>query len=82
MELRDFDKLELTANDIDVYHGRITDENAPFVVDFLNIKKFEVDGLFWELNTVKCRSLSASGFLSNNDINFTASCFEVSLCGT
>ena len=30
-----------------------------------------------ELNTVKCWSLSPSGFLENNDINVTASCFEV-----
>ena len=35
--------------------------------------------MFLELNTVKCRSWSASGFLANNDINLTASCFDIDL---
>ena len=77
-ELHDFDRLDLIANDMDVYHGPITnDEGALFVVDFHEIKKYKVDGLFEELNMVKCRSLSAMGFLANNDINLTATCFEV-----
>ena len=48
------------------------DGNAPFVVDFPHINKYQVTNLFKELNIVKCRSLSAAGFLSNNDINLTA----------
>jgi hypothetical protein len=32
-----------------------------------------------ELNLVKCYSYSAAGFLDNNDINVTATCFEVDL---
>ena len=60
-DLRDYDHLELTSNDIDVYHGSYKDdENAPFVVDFLDIKKYPVDDLFWELNTVKCRSAAGA----------------------
>ena len=32
-DLRDFDKLELIANNIDMYYGRFTENNnAPFVV--------------------------------------------------
>jgi hypothetical protein len=46
-------------------------------VDLHAIKKNEVVGLLMELNTVKCLSLSPSGFLENNDINVTAFCFEV-----
>ena len=77
-DLWDFDKLELIANDIDMYYGRFTDD-APFVVDFLDIEKHQVNDLFKELNTVKCRSLSAAGFLLNNDMNLTATCFDVDL---
>ena len=50
-----------------------------FVVDFSGIKKYPVSSLFLELNTVKCQSCSAAGFLSNNDINLTASCFDIDL---
>ena len=79
-DLQDFDKLELVANDIDMYYGHFADNNnAPFVVDFLDIEKHDFDDLFMELNTVKCRSLSPAGFLLNNDINVTATCFEVDL---
>jgi hypothetical protein len=78
-DLRDYERLELIANDIDVYHGCFTDEDAPFVVGFLDIHKYPVDDLFWELNTVKCRRWSVAGFLENNDINVTASYLEVDL---
>lgn len=53
-DLRDFDSLELIANDVDVYYGSCTDDQAPFVVDFLDITKYPVDNMFLELNTVKC----------------------------
>ena len=52
---------------------------APFVVDFIDIKKYQVDNMFKELNTVKYGSWGVAGFLANNDINLTASCFEVDL---
>ena len=77
-DLADFDELELKANDIDVYHGRQSNDGK-FVVDFSGIKKYPVSSLFLELNTVKCQSWSAAGFLSNNDINLTASCFDIDL---
>eukprot|EP00956_Cyclotella_meneghiniana_P027530 scaffold61920_cov23-Cyclotella_meneghiniana.AAC.1 len=64
-DLREFNKLELVANNIDLFSRYI--------------KKYSVDGLFWELNTVKCGSCSAAGFLENNDINVIASCLEVDL---
>ena len=48
------------------------------IVDFEGgIEKSEVIGLLLELNTVKCANLSATGFLSNNDFNTTASCSEM-----
>ena len=73
-ELMDFDKLELVANYLDIYYGLLTgDKNAPFVADVHEIMKYKVQGLSWELNTMKCDSLSAAGFLVNNDINITAS---------
>eukprot|EP00956_Cyclotella_meneghiniana_P020813 scaffold37180_cov23-Cyclotella_meneghiniana.AAC.3 len=78
-DLADYERLELVANDIDVYHGRYTDEGATFLVDFLDIQKYPVGDLFWELNTVKCQRWNAVGFLENNDINITASCLEVDL---
>ena len=65
-DLVDFDKLDLVANDIDLYHGHwSTEEGNLMTVDFQNgIKKFPVTELQpWELNTVKCHNLSASGFL-------------------
>ena len=72
------DRLDPIENDKDVYHGPTTNhESAPFVVDFHEIKKYKVEGLSEELNMVKCHSLSAMGFLANNDINLTATCFEV-----
>lgn len=77
-DLADFDELELKANDIDVYHGHQSNDGK-FVVDFSGIKKYPVSSLFLELNTVKCQSWSAAGFLSNNDINLTASCFDIDL---
>jgi hypothetical protein len=76
-ELDGIERLELAANDLDVYHGPFTaNENAPMVVNLHEIKKYEVPGMGSELNTVRCHSLSALGFLANNDINVTASCCE------
>jgi len=75
-DLNEYDQLELVANDIDVFYGPFATATDSMVVDFHDIKKHEVTG-FWELNTVKCHSLSAWGFLNNNDLNVTASCFEV-----
>ena len=77
-ELREFDNLELIANDIDVYHGPSNeDKNATFDVDVHEIMKCKVHGLPWELNMMKCHHLSAEGFLANNDISLIATCFEV-----
>ena len=76
-ELEDFEPFELIANDIDIYHGPFCDENAPFHVDLHGIEKAFNRSLLKELNTVKCFSWSCSGFLANNDINITASCFEI-----
>eukprot|EP00956_Cyclotella_meneghiniana_P025955 scaffold55159_cov58-Cyclotella_meneghiniana.AAC.6 len=59
--------------------NRYTDEGAPFLVDFLDIQKYPVGDLFWELNTVKFQRWNAAGFLENNDINVTASYLEVDL---
>ena len=74
----EFDHLELIASDIDAYHEPSNeDENATFDVDFHEIKKCKAHGLPWELNMVKCCCLSAAGFLTNNTINLTATCFEV-----
>ena len=45
-ELMDFDKLELVANDLDIYYGTFTeDENAHFVIDLHGIKKYKVHGV-------------------------------------
>lgn len=77
-ELREYDNLKLITNYIDVNNGPSNDyKNATFNVDFHEIKKCKVDGLQWELNTVNCNCLSDEGFHANNDINLTASCFEV-----
>ena len=47
------------------------------MVDFEGgIEKSEVVGLLLELNTVACANLCSTGFLSNNDLNITALCFE------
>ena len=35
-----------------------------------------VEGLTLEVNTVRCRTLSAKNFLQNNDINVTESCLH------
>ena len=74
----DFDRLDLIANYINVYHGTITnDESAPFGVDFHVIKKYKVDGLFEEHSMVKSHSLSAMRFLAKYNIILTVTCFEV-----
>ena len=52
-DLVNFDKLDLVANDIDVYHGHwSTEEGVLMTVDFQNgIKKFPIAELQpWELN--------------------------------
>jgi hypothetical protein len=72
------DELELFANDIDIYHRSFTqDINKSMIVDFEGgIKKFQVAGFSQELNIATCDNLSAKGFLGNNDLNTTASCFD------
>ena len=63
-DLSDYNKLELIANDIDIYYGCFAhDEDVSFTVDMLGIKKHQVDKLLLELNTVECCNLSAAGFL-------------------
>jgi len=37
----------------------------------------QVEGVEEEVNTIQCNSISAEGFLANNDINATAICVEV-----
>lgn len=75
-ELKEFDKSELIANDIDDFYGKFGSKDVPLVVDKKKIKKFEAAGFPWEINTVKCPSMSADGFISNH-INLVATYFEV-----
>ena len=74
----DVDSFVLEANDIDVYHGSFTSvAGTSMSVHLDQIDYTKIDGLEWEVNTVRCDRLSAENFLANNDINVTASCFHV-----
>ena len=72
-----YQPVQLKANDIDVYHGEFTIEDKNLTVDMNAIEYKAVEGLTLEVNTVRCRNLSAKNFLQNNDINVTASCLHV-----
>ena len=72
-----YQPVQLKANDIDVYHGEFTIEDKNLTVDMNAIEYKAFEGLTLEVNTVRCRNLSAKNFLQNNDINVTASCLHV-----
>lgn len=67
----------MIANEIDVVNGKFGSKDVPIVVGKTQIKTFEAAGFPWECKMVKCPGLSADGFISNNDINLMANCFEV-----
>ena len=70
--------VPLGFNDVDVFHGTFTDDTTKrLVVNKSKIKKFSIDGVTQEVNTVECGNLSPATFLQNNDINITASCILV-----
>ena len=70
--------LPLPINDIDVFFGEFTeDDTKRMIVHKSNIKKYPIDGISVEVNTVKCTELSPDTFLANNDVNITASCILV-----
>ena len=70
------DVPRMVANDIDVFHGH-------FETGKLNVFRSciwyieDVNGLDLPINAVKCSHLSAESFLSNNDLNATASCIHL-----
>lgn len=64
------------AKDIDVYHGSFGDGQLIVIKDCIAYTE-NVSGLDLPINTVKCSNLSAESFLSNNDLNITASCLRV-----
>ena len=41
------------------------------------MKKFSIEGVTTEVNTIECQKLSPETFLAKNDINITASCILV-----
>ncbi len=67
----------MIANDIDVFYEKFGFKDVPLIMDKNQIKKFETAGFYLEINKVKCPSLSADGFTSNDDINLIATFFDV-----
>ena len=74
----DAEAMPMLANDVDVFYGAFTDDTTKtLAVNKSKIRKFAIDGIPMEVNTVECCNLSASTFLANNDVNITASCIKV-----
>ena len=72
--------VPLVSNGIDVFYGAFTsdDNNTNLLfVDKCSIEKGSVEGVPFEVNTIKCHNSSPETFLVNNDMNLTASCILV-----
>ena len=66
------------SNDVDVFHGKFTSNPAKCLnVNMSKIKKFAVEEVYREVNTVECDNWNPSTFLANNDVHIMASCFLV-----
>jgi len=70
------DVATMVANDIDVYHGTFGDGKLKVFRNCIHYID-NIDGLDVPINTVKCSNISAESFLSNNDLNATASCIHI-----
>ena len=74
----DMEVVPLFSNYIDMFHGEFTGEKTKHLfIEKCSIKKFSIEGVAAEVNTIECRNLSLETFLAKNDINISASCILV-----